>query len=76
VAAASIIADLSGGTPPEPYDGVGSCYIEFGSGRVGRVDVNFLSAPSPGGGFTGPSSEVAAEKRDFATTRIARWFGE
>ena len=28
------------------YDGRGSCYIEFGSGRVGRVDIDFLSGPT------------------------------
>ena len=75
VAAASIIATLRNGEAPAPYDGRGSCYIEFGEGRVGRVDVDSLSGPSPTGVFVAPSAEVAKEKRDFSQERRARWFG-
>ncbi len=75
VAAASIIADLKGGERPAVYDGAGSCYIEFGSGRVGRVDMNFLSGPSPKGTFIEPSIALAADKLSFASSRQARWFG-
>jgi len=75
VAAASIIADLKGGAPPAAYDGAGSCYIEFGSGRVGRVDMNFLSGPSPKGTFIEPSIALVAEKLNFASSRQTRWFG-
>ena len=75
VAAASIIADLKGGDRPAAYDGAGSCHVEFGSGRVARVDVNFLSGPRPTGSFTEPSVLLAAEKRDSAAGRRARWFG-
>ena len=53
--AESLIAALRGGKPPEGYDGLGSCYIEFGGGRVGRVDVDFLSGPKPTGTFHEPS---------------------
>jgi sulfide:quinone oxidoreductase len=75
VAAASIIADLKGNEPPPDYDGRGSCYIEFGSGTVGRVDMNFLSGPSPHGTFMEPSVALADEKRRYAKVREARWFG-
>ena len=51
VVAASLIASLRGGEQPAAYDGRGSCYIEFGAGRVGRVDVDFLSGPKPTGTF-------------------------
>ena len=51
VVAASLIAALRGGEQPAAYDGRGSCYIEFGAGRVGRVDVDFLSGPKPTGTF-------------------------
>ena len=37
VVAASLIASIRGGEQPAPYDGIGTCYIEFGAGRVGRV---------------------------------------
>ena len=57
------------------YRGQGSCYIEFGAGRVGRVDVDFLSGPKPTGTFHAPSGELVAEKEDFGASRAARWFG-
>ena len=75
VAAQSIIATLRNSAEPAPYDGRGSCYVEFGNGRVGRVDVDSLSGRSPSGAFVAPSPEVAVEKRDFSAQRRARWFG-
>jgi sulfide:quinone oxidoreductase len=75
VVAASIVASLRDSEPPNPFDGRGSCYIEFGAGRVGRVDVDFLSAPSPTGTFREPSAALVAEKRHFGSSRRARWFG-
>ena len=47
VVAASIVAHRSGGERPDGFDGRGACYVEFGAGRVGRVDVDFLSDRSP-----------------------------
>jgi sulfide:quinone oxidoreductase len=75
VVAASLVAGLRGGEQPGPYGGVGSCYIEFGAGRVGRVDVDFLSGPKPTGAFREPSAAIAAEKHEFGSSRAARWFG-
>jgi sulfide:quinone oxidoreductase len=74
VVAASLIARLRGGEEPDPYDGRGSCYVEFGAGRVGRVDVDFLSGPKPTGTFQAPSSELVAEKEHFGASRRVRWF--
>jgi len=73
--ARAIIAGVRGGEGPPPYEGRGGCYIEFGGGLVGRVDVDFLSGPSPTGTLAGPSLEIAAEKRVFGSTRRAHWFG-
>ncbi len=75
VARALIARIASGEDPAAAYDGRGSCYIEFGAGRVGRVDVDFLSGPKPTGAFQAPSQELAAEKREFGRSRHARWFG-
>ena len=76
VVAASLIARLRGGAQPGAYDGLGSCYIEFGAGRVGRVDVDFLSGPKPTGTFQEPSAALVAEKHHFGSSRRARWFGQ
>ncbi|MDP9236605.1 MAG: NAD(P)/FAD-dependent oxidoreductase [Chloroflexota bacterium] len=58
-----------------PYDGAGSCFIEFGDHRVGRVDVDFLTGPSVVAPFTEASLQGAEEKKEFASSRRARWFG-
>jgi sulfide:quinone oxidoreductase len=75
VVARTLIAELQGGEPPGPHDGRGSCYIEFGQGRVGRVDIDFLSGPSRTGTYNAPSVALAAEKEQFGSSRRARWFG-
>ena len=75
VVAAGLIANVKGGEQPLPYSGAGSCCIEFGGGKVGRVDVDFLSGPAPTGGFQGPSAALANDKRFFGSSRGKRWFG-
>ena len=75
IVAASILADLQGGEQPPAYNGAGTCYIEFGAGGVGRVDVDFLSGPSPTGSFFEPSVGLVDEKAHFGSSRRARWFG-
>jgi sulfide:quinone oxidoreductase len=75
VVAAAILAGRSRGDGPRPYDGRGACYVEFGSGLVGRVDVDFLSGPKPTGTLLAPSRELVAEKELFGVSRRARWFG-
>jgi sulfide:quinone oxidoreductase len=75
VVADQLIARLRGQPEPPGYDGIGSCYIEFGDRRVARVDVDFFSIPGqPIGTFTSPTAETAEEKRAFVTDRRARWF--
>lgn len=75
VVAKCLVAKQTGGSEPPPYSGAGSCYFEFGKGRVGRADMDFLSGPHPTGRFAPPSLEIAAEKQRFASSRQARWFG-
>jgi sulfide:quinone oxidoreductase len=73
--AANIVSQLRGEEPVAKNPGAGSCYIEFGAGRIGRVDVDFLSGPKPFGTFHGASEALRADKELFGTSRRARWFG-
>jgi sulfide:quinone oxidoreductase len=76
VVAETILATLHGDDPPAPFDGRGSCYIEFGSGRVGRVDIDFLSGPTRTGTFQAPSEALVEEKHVFGSSRRAKWFDQ
>jgi sulfide:quinone oxidoreductase len=75
VVAADIAARLRGGEAPPPYEGAGTCYVEFGDGVVGKLEVNFLGGPAPTSRVHGSSREFAAEKKAFASTRRQSWFG-
>jgi sulfide:quinone oxidoreductase len=75
IVAQTLIARLGRGEPPGRYLGQGTCYIEFGAGRVGSVDIDFLSGPSRTGTFNAPSAALVAEKERFGSSRRARWFG-
>lgn len=74
--AASLIARLRGGSPDAVHRGTGSCYIEFGAGRIGRVDIDFFSNPAgPVGIYHEPSVALRQDKEEFGSSRRARWFG-
>ncbi len=75
VVAERIAARIRDDRQDSQYDGRGTCYVEFGDGRVGKVDVQFVSGQKPNGALEGPSVELVADKVDFAVTRVARWFG-
>lgn len=74
IAAASIIASFNKSENHAGYIGAGSCYIEFGHGEVGRVDVDFFSGPKPVGIHHNASTAIVAEKEYFGSSRKARWF--
>ncbi len=73
--AANVLAHLRGEVGTARNPGAGACYIEFGGGRVARVEVDFYSGPTPVGTFHAPTAELRADKEAFGTTRRARWFG-
>ena len=75
VAAASIIASVKKTEEPDPYNGAGTCYLEFGEGWVGKVDVNFFSGPKPTGHYTEASVELNVYKKSFGSSRQKIWFG-
>ncbi len=74
VAAESIIADYTGQEFTKAYGGDGICYVEFGQGKVARVEVDFLSGPTATGFHHKASELFFAEKEQFLTNRVARWF--
>jgi sulfide:quinone oxidoreductase len=73
--AANIISRLRNEAETARNPGAGSCYIEFGANRIGRVDVDFLSGPKPFGTFHGASESLRVDKEHFGSSRRARWFG-
>ncbi|UDY36602.1 NAD(P)/FAD-dependent oxidoreductase [Dermatobacter hominis] len=75
VVADALIARVRAEGDGSTYDGRGTCYLEFGHDQVAKVEVTFLSGQAPNGALQGPSAELAADKRDFGSTRIRRWFG-
>ena len=74
VVAAQLVARQRGHESEHAYDGTGVCYLEFGDDTVGRVEVTFLSGQPPVGALHGPSPQIAAEKAEFGSSRIRRWF--
>ncbi|GIF00123.1 NAD(P)/FAD-dependent oxidoreductase [Paractinoplanes rishiriensis] len=75
VVAEQIIARVRGQAADQEYDGHGVCYLEFGDGRIGKVDITFPYGGTPAGRLIGPSAELFADKKEFGTDRVARWFG-
>jgi sulfide:quinone oxidoreductase len=75
VAADGISAVIRGAGESSRYDGRGICYLEFGHDQVAKVDVTFTSGQAPKGSLEGPSPALAADKAEFGTSRIRRWFG-
>ncbi len=73
--AEQLLAEVAGGPAPERYPGQGTCYIEFGEGRIGSVDIDFLSGPERRGTFNAPSAAQMARKEQFGAERLRRWFG-
>jgi sulfide:quinone oxidoreductase len=72
--AEAIATEIRGGHP-SPFDGTGLCFVEFGDGEVGRVDVNFRAEGGPTAPLLGPAAMYMREKAEFGSIRSARWFG-
>jgi sulfide:quinone oxidoreductase len=75
IVAQQVIAQVRSKADEARYEGAGVCYLEFGRGTVGRVDVNFLGGPSTSAALQMPSAELRAEKTAFGSDRKVRWFG-
>lgn len=72
--ASSILARMNAGEA-RPNTGTGSCLVEFGDGRVGWADLDFLTGPKLKSIYHAPSIDGRAHKDEFGVTRTARWFG-
>jgi sulfide:quinone oxidoreductase len=57
-----------------PFEARGACYADFGSGKVVKIDAEFLAGEAPRTFVSGPSGELAGDKEDFANSRRERWF--
>jgi len=75
IVAERIAARIRAGADGPEYDGVGTCYLEFGNHEVAKVTVTFRPGEPPTGTYEDPSMALAADKAEFATSRIRRWFG-
>ena len=64
--ATSLIAPLRGSGPAGVHTGTGSCYIEFGADRIGRVDIDFLSGRHRPGSTGRRRSHCAPTSRSSA----------
>jgi sulfide:quinone oxidoreductase len=74
IAAEHIAARIEGSNSDAQYGGRGICYLEFGHDQIATVDVTFFGDMKTGE-LQGPSKELAADKAEFGTSRIKRWFG-
>lgn len=74
-AAKSIAARIRGDDSDVSYDGHGVCYIEFGDRQLGMVDVTFFGDEKTAT-LVGPSEDYVADKTEFGSSRIKRWFGK
>jgi sulfide:quinone oxidoreductase len=75
VVAERIIATHASAELDATYDGLGICYLEFGHDQVAKVEVTFRAGDAPRGRFDEPSADLLADKAEFGTSRVRRWFG-
>jgi sulfide:quinone oxidoreductase len=69
-----IISKIKKGKKIYSYKATGSCYLEFGSGEVAKINTNFLGGSEPQVTLEGPSTEFRTDKENFEKVRIKKWF--
>ena len=75
VVAERVIAQHASAELDATYDGLGICYLELGHGQVAKVEVAFTPGGPPNGRFDPPSADLLADKAEFGSSRVRRWFG-
>jgi len=73
VAARHILHALGLGPEPEPFDGIGYCFIEVGGGKAAKVVGRFLERPAPAVEIAPPDEQTLLEKRAFERERLDAW---
>jgi sulfide:quinone oxidoreductase len=58
----------------QKFLGLGTCYAEVGDGMIAKITANFFGGETPQMALEGPSNAYDADKREFASSRRARWF--
>jgi len=56
------------------FEAAGSCFLEFGSGEVAKLNANFLGGSEPLITLEGPSTEFRIDKEKFEKDRLKKWF--
>lgn len=75
VVVSDILSKIKGEESTLRYEGVGSCFVELGEGKVGKLNTNFLGKPEPEVSLEGPTVEFKQDKIRFEKDRIEKWFG-
>ena len=74
----AVVADLlnkiKGEDNEVKFDAAGTCYFEMESGKVAKIDANFLGGDEPELSFVEPSEDYLKDKMEFETSRIKKWF--
>ncbi len=74
VVADRIAARIRNTTESATYGGRGVCYFEFGHDQIARIGLTVRSGDAPSASFDGPSPELVADKAEFGSSRLERWF--
>lgn len=57
-----------------PFNARGACYFELGSGKVAKVDADYLGGQKPSSAVSGPSHNLRRDKEHFSESHRDRWF--
>lgn len=70
VVAGCIVADITGGTGPDPFDGKGGCFIESGRATASVIEVNAFASSTK---LSDPTKSNLEAKLQFERDRLAGW---
>ena len=70
VVAGCIVADITGGTRPDPFDGKGGCFIESGRNTASIIEVDAFASSTK---LSDPTKPNLESKMQFERERLAGW---